>query len=44
MYGYTDSSEIKTGKSVGKFGLNTGATVIKFEYNPNAVSKVSVKV
>lgn len=36
MYGYKDSSELAPGKQGGKFGLNTGAKVTKFEYNPNA--------
>ena len=35
-YGYQDSSELTPGKQGGKFGLNTGAFVTKFEYNPNA--------
>lgn len=35
MYGYTDSSEVGPGKSGGKFGLNSGALITKFEYNPN---------
>lgn len=36
MYGYQNSDELAPGKSGGKFGLNTGAFVTKFEYNPNA--------
>jgi len=36
MYGYTDSESLAPGKQGGKFGLNTGAYVTKFEYNPNA--------
>lgn len=36
MYGYQDSNEVTPGKSGGKFGLNSGVNVIKFEYNPNA--------
>lgn len=36
MYGYTDSNDVGPGKSGGKFGLNTGAFVTKFEYNANA--------
>jgi len=35
-YGYQDSNELAPGKQGGKFGLNTGVNVIKFEYNPNA--------
>lgn len=35
-YGYQDSSELTPGKQGGRFGLNTGANIIKFEYNPNA--------
>ena len=34
-YGYTDSSEVGPGKQGGKFGLNVGAHVTKFEYNAN---------
>jgi hypothetical protein len=34
-YGYQDSKEVGPGKQGGKFGLNTGAHVTKFEYNPN---------
>lgn len=33
MYGYQDSVDL--GVQGGKFGLNTGAFVKKFEYNPN---------
>ena len=33
-YGYKDSSEL--GKQGGKFGLNKGAFLTKFEFNPNA--------
>lgn len=36
MYGYKDSGELAPGKQGGKFGLNTGAHVTKFEYNPNS--------
>lgn len=36
MYGYTDSESLAPGKQGGKFGLNSGAHVTKFEYNPNA--------
>ncbi len=36
MYGYQDSNEVAPGASGGKFGLNTGVNVTKFEYNPNA--------
>lgn len=35
MYGYQDSDSVTPGKQGGKFGLNK-ATLIKFEYNPNA--------
>ncbi len=38
MYGYQDSGDLAPGKQGGKFGLNTGAFVTKFEYNPNAGS------
>ena len=34
MYGYQDSASL--GKQGGKFGLNSGALITKFEYNPNA--------
>lgn len=34
-YGYKDSSEVAPGAQGGKFGLNTGAHVTKFEYNAN---------
>lgn len=34
MYGYQESSELST--QSGKFGLNQGAVVSKFAYNPNA--------
>ena len=36
MYGYQDSGDLAPGKQGGKFGLNTGAFVTKFEFNPNA--------
>ena len=36
MYGYQDSGELAPGKQGGKFGLNTGAFITKFEFNPNA--------
>ena len=36
MYGYQDSGDLTPGKQGGKFGLNTGAFVTKFEFNPNA--------
>lgn len=36
MYGYQDSSDLGPGKQGGKFGLNTGAFITKFEYNPNS--------
>ena len=36
MYGYQDSRDLTPGKQGGKFGLNTGAFVTKFEFNPNA--------
>lgn len=36
MYGYQDSNDLGPGKASGKFGLNTGAFVTKFEYNPNS--------
>lgn len=36
MYGYQDSNDIAPGKSGGKFGLNTGVFLTKFEYNPNS--------
>jgi hypothetical protein len=36
MYGYQDSSAVGPGKQGGKFGLNQGAFVSKFEFNPNA--------
>jgi len=35
-YGYQNSTELTPGKQGGKFGLNTGANITKFEYNPNA--------
>ena len=38
MYGYTDSNDVGPGKSGGKFGLNIGANITKFEYNPNGGS------
>lgn len=34
-YGYQNSEELAPGKQRGKFGLNTGVTITKFEYNPN---------
>lgn len=34
-YGYQDSSSVGPGKASGKFGLNQGVFVTKFEYNPN---------
>jgi len=36
MYGYQDSGELAPGKQGGKFGLNTGAFITKFEFNSNA--------
>jgi len=36
MYGYQDSSEVASGSGGGKFGLNSGVFITKFEYNPNA--------
>ena len=36
MYGYQDSGDLAPGKQGGKFGLNTGAFVTKFEFNANA--------
>ena len=36
MYGYQDSGDLTPGKQGGKFGLNTGAFVTKFEYNANS--------
>ena len=36
MYGYQDSGDLAPGKQGGKFGLNTGAFVTKFEYNANS--------
>ena len=36
MYGYQESGDLAPGKQGGKFGLNTGAFVTKFEYNANA--------
>ena len=36
MYGYQDSGDLAPGKQGGKFGLNTGAFVTKFEFNSNA--------
>lgn len=36
MYGYQDSGDLAPGKQGGKFGLNTGAFITKFEFNPNA--------
>ena len=36
MYGYQDSGELVPGKQGGKFGLNTGAFITKFEFNSNA--------
>lgn len=36
MYGFKESGELAPGKQGGKFGLNTGAFITKFEYNPNA--------
>lgn len=36
MYVYTDSNDVAPGKSGGRFGLNTGAFITKFEYNSNA--------
>lgn len=38
MYGYQNSEDLAPGKQGGRFGLNTGAFVTKFEYNPNAGS------
>ena len=38
MYGYQNSEDLAPGKQDGRFGLNTGAFVTKFEYNPNAGS------
>lgn len=34
-YGYQETDEL-AGKQGGKFGLNSGANIIKFEYNANA--------
>jgi hypothetical protein len=34
-YGYKSSTEVGPGKSGGKFGLNQGAFITKFQYNPN---------
>ena len=36
MYGYKESGDLAPGKQGGKFGLNSGAFVTKFEYNANA--------
>lgn len=36
MYGYQNSGDLAPGKQGGKFGLNSGAFVTKFEFNPNA--------
>lgn len=36
MYGFQDSNDLAPGQSGGKFGLNSGVFVTKFEYNPNA--------
>ena len=36
MYGYQDSGELTPSKQGGKFGLNTGAFITKFESNSNA--------
>lgn len=36
MYGYKDSNDVAPGAQGGKFGLNTGAHITKFEYNANA--------
>ena len=36
MYGYQDSGDLAPGKQGGKFGLNTGAFITKFEFNSNA--------
>ena len=35
MYGYQESEELAPGAQGGKFGLNAGAFITKFEYNPN---------
>ena len=35
MYGYQNVEDVAQGNSGGKFGLNIGAFVTKFEYNPN---------
>lgn len=36
MYGYQESGDLTPGKQGGKFGLNTGAFITKFELNENA--------
>ena len=36
MYGFKESGDLAPGKQGGKFGLNTGAFITKFEYNANA--------
>ena len=33
MYGYQESGDLTPGKQGGKFGLNTGAFITKFELN-----------
>ena len=35
-YGYQESQDLGPGKQGGSFGLNTGANITKFEYNPNS--------
>lgn len=41
MYGYQNSEELSTGNG-GKFGLNSGVFITKFEYNANAGSDGAV--
>lgn len=36
MYGFEDSEKLTPGNQGGKFGLNTGAFLTKFEFNPLA--------